>query len=266
MSQALIAFRYCGGVFLSVYDWVMNHLRHRIYLIVTPYNNNSSRVSRIYDYFQLTAIILSLVPLAFRDYTTFFAVLEYSCVSLFILDYILRWMTGDFKIKKGVWSFILYPLTPMAIIDLLSILPTFSVINEAFHLFRITRLFKIFRLLKFGRYSKELAILMNVLKEQRSVLLSVLTLAVFYILLTALLMFTVDDKFETFFDALYWATSALTTVGYGDVYPHNDIGKIISMLSSLVGVAIIALPSGVITASYLQTVEKLKKKKSETKI
>lgn len=240
----------------------MRNLRYRIDLIVTPYNDNSSRDSRIYDYFQLVAIILSLVPLAFRDYPPFFAVLEYVCVSFFILDYVLRWLTADFSLKKGALSFVLYPFTPMAIIDLLSILPTFSIINEAFHLFRISRLFKIFRLLKFGRYSKELAIFIQVLKQQKSVLLSVLTLAIFYILLTALLMFTVDDKFECFFDALYWATSTLTTVGYGDVYPHNDIGKIISMLSSLVGVAIIALPSGVITASYLQTVEKLKKSKT----
>ncbi|MDE6282449.1 MAG: ion transporter [Muribaculaceae bacterium] len=241
----------------------MNSFRHRIYLIVTPYDNNSSRDSRIYDYFQLVAIVLSLVPLAFRKYTPFFAGLEYSCVCLFIIDYVLRWLTADFKMRKGWISFLLYPVTPMAIIDMLSILPTFSVINEAFHLFRITRLFKIFRLLKFGRYSKELGIFMQVLMQQRSVLLSVLTLAIFYIILTALLMFSVDDKFETFFDALYWATSALTTVGYGDVYPHNDVGKVISMLSSLVGVAIIALPSGVITASYLQTVEKIKNKNIE---
>lgn len=240
----------------------MYKLRHRIFLIVTPHNDNSFRDSRIYDYFQLVAIVLSLVPLAFRQYTSFFAGLEYSCVSLFILDYVLRWLTADYKMGKNWVSFLLYPITPMAIIDMLSILPTFSVINEAFHLFRITRLFKIFRLLKFGRYSKELTIFMQVLKQQKGVLLSVLTLAIFYIILTALLMFTVDDKFDNFFDALYWATSALTTVGYGDVYPHNDIGKIISMLSSLVGVAIIALPSGVITASYLQTIEKLKSKKS----
>ena len=238
----------------------MNNIRYRIFLIVTPHDNNSSKSSRIYDYFQLIAIVLSLVPLAFRQYTPFFAALEYSCVSLFILDYALRWLTADYKMDKGWLSFLLYPVTPMAIIDMLSILPTFSVINEAFHLFRITRLFKIFRLLKFGRYSKELAIFMQVLEQQRSVLLSVLTLAIFYIILTALLMFTVDDKFENLFEALYWATSALTTVGYGDVYPHNDIGKAISMLSSLVGVAIIALPSGVITASYLQTVEKIKNK------
>ncbi len=242
----------------------MTSLRRHLYLIVTPYHSDSSKASRVYDMFQLVAIVLSLVPLAFRDYTPAFAVVEYVCVSLFILDYALRWLTADYKLKRGWKSFVIYPFTPMAIIDLLSILPTFSVINEAFHLFRVTRLFKILRLLKFGRYSKELAILIHVLREQRSVLLSVLFLAIFYIFLTALLMFTVDDKFNNFFDSLYWATSALTTVGYGDIYPHNDVGKFISMLSSLVGVAIIALPSGVITASYLQAVEKLKHPESKT--
>lgn len=234
---------------------------NRIYEIVSPHNDRSTKLSRVYDYYQLVAIILSLVPLAFRYYTHFFAVLEYCCVGAFILDYALRWLTCNFKIKKGWISYLIYPFTPMAIIDMLSILPTFSVINEAFHLFRITRLFKIFRLLKFGRYSKELNILVQVLKQQKSVLLSVLWLAFFYIILTALLMFTVDDQFESFFEAMYWATSALTTIGYGDVYPHNDIGRLVSMISSLVGVAIIALPSGVITASYLHTVEKLKNDK-----
>lgn len=229
-----------------------------VHSIVTPHDDRSSKVSRIYDIIQLAAIILSLVPLAFRDYTPFFAILEYCCVSIFIVDYILRWITSNIRMKKGWVSYVIYPFTPMAIIDMLSILPTFSVINEAFHLFRVTRLFKIFRLLKFGRYSKEIAILAKVLKEQRSVLLSVLILAIFYIVLTALLMFTVDEKFENFFEALYWSTSALTTVGYGDVYPHNDLGRVISMISSLVGVAIIALPSGVITASYLRTLEEMK--------
>lgn len=238
----------------------MYNIRHRIYLIVAPHKNNNSFGSRIYNYIQLVAIVLSLIPLTFRHPIAFLVILEYICVGLFILDYVLRWITSDYKIKKGLLSFILYPITPMAIIDMLSILPTFSIVNEAFHLFRITRLFKIFRLFKFGRYAKELAVFMRVLKDRRQVLLSVLFLAIFYIILTALLMFVVDDKFEHFFDALYWATSALTTVGYGDVIPHNDIGKLISMLSSLVGVAIIALPSGVITASYLQTFEKLKNK------
>ena len=91
--------------------------------------------------------------------------------------------------------------------------------------------------------------------------MSVLMLALFYIFVTALVMFnaephinpeTGEATFESFFDALYWATVTLTTVGYGDLCPVTQIGRIVSMLSSLFGVAIIALPSGVITASYME--------------
>lgn len=103
-------------------------------------------------------------------------------------------------------------------------------------------------------------------------LLTVLGIALFYVFLTALIMFnaephinptTGDVTFETFFDALYWATVTLTTVGYGDLTPVTDIGRFVSMLSSLFGVAIIALPSGVITASYLEELKNLKSKDSD---
>ena len=96
-------------------------------------------------------------------------------------------------------------------------------------------------------------------------LLSVLGIAVFYVFLTALIMFNVEPHvnpitgaptFANFFDALYWATVTLTTVGYGDLCPVTDIGRCVSMLSSLFGVAVIALPSGVITASYLDELRK----------
>ena len=74
-------------------------------------------------------------------------------------------------------------------------------------------------------------------------------------------MFNIEDSsmFNNFFDAIYWATTTLTTVGYGDIYPLTNIGRVISMFSSLLGVAIIALPSGVITASYLEELRSSKK-------
>ena len=64
------------------------------------------------------------------------------------------------------------------------------------------------------------------------------------------------ESFETFFDAIYWATISLTTVGYGDIYPVTTVGRIVTMVSSVFGIAIIALPSGVITAGYLSEVSK----------
>ena len=129
-------------------------------------------------------------------------------------------------------------------------------------MFRIIRLFKIFR------YSSKINVFIDVLKKERQVLFSVLLVAVFYIFLTALIMYnaephinpeTGEPTFSSFFDALYWATVTLTTVGYGDLCPVTNLGRFISMLSSLFGVAIIALPSGVITASYLDELRKKQK-------
>ncbi len=82
-------------------------------------------------------------------------------------------------------------------------------------------------------------------------------MAVAYILISALVIYNVEpESFETFFDAIYWATISLTTVGYGDIYPITTIGRIVTMISSAFGIAIIALPSGVITAGYLEEISK----------
>lgn len=236
------------------------NVREYIYHVVDK-DDTPNNISKVYSAFMLIIIVLSLVPLAFRSTTWLMTVIEYVCVTVFIVDYILRWVTYDLKTGQGVSCLLRYPLTGMAIVDLLSIIPTFTAVNNAFLLFRLTRLIRIVRILKIARYSKELEVFLEVLYRQRSVLISVLMLAFIYILFTALLMFNVDDQFSDFFEALYWATTALTTVGYGDVCPHNDLGRFISMLSSLVGVAIIALPSGVITASYLKIIEEIKSKK-----
>ena len=82
-------------------------------------------------------------------------------------------------------------------------------------------------------------------------------MAVAYILVSALVIYNVEpESFETFFDAIYWATISLTTVGYDDIYPVTTIGRIVTMISSAFGIAIIALPSGVITAGYLAEINK----------
>ena len=114
--------------------------------------------------------------------------------------------------------------------------------------------------MKLAWYSKPIAIFAKILYKERDILMSVLVISLAYIFITALVLFNVEphvnpntgeQTFNSFFDALYWATVTLTTVGYGDMCPVTDIGRFVSMLSSLFGVAIIALPSGVITASYL---------------
>ena len=242
-------------------------MRKRIYTIIEP-GQKGDHASIAYDILMLVAIAVSIVPLMFAEETALFRVFEQVTVTLFILDYLLRWATADYRLGKGGWSFVLYPFSAWAIIDLLSILPGLSILGKGFKIFRLTRLLRILRLLKFIRYSDKIQVLGRVIRKEKKVLLSVLVIAIFYVFLTALIMFNAEPHinpttgavtFGDFFDALYWATVTLTTVGYGDLCPVTDIGRVVSMLSSLFGVAIIALPSGVITASYLDELRARKK-------
>ena len=246
-------------------------MRKRIYSIIEP-AQEGDRVSLAYDILMLIAIIASIIPLMFVEVTPTFIIIEQITVSFFILDYLLRWLTADFRLQKGGWSFVLYPFSGWALIDMLSILPGLNILGRGFKIFRITRMLRILRLLKFIRYTDKLQVLGRAIQKEKRILLSVLWIAVFYVFITALIMFNAEPHinpvtgaktFEDFFDALYWATVTLTTVGYGDMVPVTDIGRFISMLSSIFGVAIIALPSGVITASYLEELRALRKQKKE---
>lgn len=241
--------------------------RTRLYEIIEK-GQSDDKLSSVYDIVMLISIVFSIIPLMFLEVHPAFKVIEKVTVAIFILDYVLRWSTADLKLKRGAWSFVLYPFSIMAIVDLLSILPGLNVMSSGFKIFRLTRLFKIIRVFKFLRYSEKIATFMKVLKKERTVLLSVLLIAVFYVFVTALIMFNVEPhmnpegtaaSFDSFFDALYWATVTLTTVGYGDLTPVTELGRLVSMVSSLFGMAIIALPSGVITASYLDELRKNKK-------
>lgn len=233
-------------------------MRKKIYYIINSDENSS--LSSVYDVIMMVTIILSIVPLAFKDTNIFFQCVDYITVGIFILDYVLRFIVADFKLKKSTASFFVYPLTPMALIDLVSILPSLTLLNSDFKLlklFRLLRTLKVLRAFKFLRYSKSFEIITNVFKKQKRVLSAVATMAVAYVLISALVIYNVEpESFSTFFDAVYWATISLTTVGYGDIYPVTTIGRIVTMISSIFGIAIIALPSGVITAGYLDEINK----------
>lgn len=152
----------------------------------------------------------------------------------------------------------------MAIIDLISILPSLTVLSQGFMLLRLLRMFRalrVFRAFKLFRYSKNAQIIANIFKKQKGPLCYVLILALGYIVISALVVFNVEpDSFNTIFDAIYWATVSLTTMGYGDIYPVAEIGRIVTMISSLFGIAIVALPAGIITAGYMDELGSISKK------
>lgn len=232
-------------------------MRKKLYETIEP-TASDSHINTAYSMFMMAAILVSLIPLTMKAPSAFWQTAETVTTVIFCIDYVLRLVTADVKMQRGAVSFLLYPLTPMAIIDLLAIVPAFLPAAGSLRVlkvFRLLRTFKVFRAFKIFRYSKNVAIICNVIRKQRHALGAVATLAIGYIIVSALLMFTVEaDTFDTFFDAVYWATVSLTTVGYGDLYPVSTIGRTVAMVSSVVGIAIVALPAGIITAGYMDEV------------
>ena len=245
-----------------------NNTRKRIYDIIDA-SNEEDKWSHGYDVFMIIVIAISMIPLMMKAQPLAMHIIDRVTVTIFIIDYLLRLLTADFKFeRKSPTSFLRYPLSPMAIIDLLSILPSLIVLNpslKALRLFRLARALRVFRIFKVIRYSKNLQRLKNVWASSKSSLAVVGGLALSYIFISALVIFNVEpNSFNNFFEAIYWATVSLTTVGYGDLYPVTTIGRVITMVSSIFGVAVIALPAGIITAGYMKEVENERIEKQQT--
>ena len=208
--------------------------------------------SRAYAVFSFAVVVASLIPLTVKQQEPWLIAIEYATTGVFIFEYLARWLSSDISLGKGKRSFLVYPFTPMAIVDLITILPTFVLLNQGFKALRIIRLVLLLRLFRFFKESRSFKIIAEVVKKERNVLGAVCFIAGVYIFLTALIMFNVEpDTFNGFFDAIYWACVSLTTVGYGDLYPVSTFGRVVAMISSMVGIAIIALPAGIITGGYI---------------
>lgn len=239
--------------------------RIRIYEII-ELSNGGDKISTAYDLTMMAAILSSLIPLVFKNTNAFFSIIDKVTVTIFIIDYLLRILTADLKIKRGRVSFLLYPFSFMALVDLLSILPSFDILFTGFKTLKILRLFrtfrafralKVFKAFKIFRYSRSIEIILDVIRHQKEPLVAVCVLALGYILIAALVIFNVEpDTFNNFFEAIYWACVSLTTMGYGDIYPVSTAGRLVTMVSSFVGIAIVALPAGIITAGYMDVISK----------
>ena len=237
-------------------------MRKRIFEIIEV-ADDGDKLSRIYDWFMIAVIIISIIPLTMKTPGYVWQFIDKVCVAIFIIDYVLRLITADYKFdSSSVFSFARYPFSPMAIIDLVSILPSFILINKGFKLLRLLRMaraLRVFRVFRALRYSKSFEIIISVIKRSKDSLIAVCILAIAYIVISALVVFNVEpESFDNFFEAIYWATVSLTTVGYGDIYPVTSVGRVITMISSVFGIAVVALPAGIITAGYMKELEERK--------
>ena len=223
-------------------------MRKKIYKMVHLYEDN--RLSILYKWAMMAFIVLSLLVLTTRETNAIIHGIDFFCLLVFCMDYILRWITADYKFKKHHWkSFVRYPFRWIALIDLLSII---AIVCPLFGFFPSLSILKVFRVVRLFRYLKGARVIVRILVKAKKSLCAVGAFALGYLLVSAIVIFHAEPQtFPTFFDALYWSTISLTTVGYGDLYPVSVIGRTIAMLSSFFGIAIVALPAAVVTAEYV---------------
>ena len=241
--------------------------RKQIYEIIEV-TDDAGFWGKVYDYVMMAIIAASLLPLTCKADYRVFDYVDIVAEIVFIIDYLLRLSTADFFFKKkSIGSFLRYPFTPLAIIDLLSIIPLFIALRGGAGLLRLLRVLRAFRLLrafKAMRYSKSIMTITTVFRKQKTPLLAVATLAGGYILVSALFIFQLEpDSFKTFFDAIYWAVISVATVGYGDIVPVTAVGRTVTIVSSIFGIAVIALPAGIISVGYMEEISGENKKQDK---
>lgn len=240
------------------------YYKRRIYEIIEV-SKEKDTASKAYDSMILVSVIVGLIPLTMKNENIYAKYIDVIVAIIFLFDYCVRVYTSDYKMGvKSYKSYIAYGITPMALVDLLSVVPILSLFFPGSVTLRLFRIFRVFIVLKLIRYSKTMVTIENVIRKVKSQLFAVLILTLIYITASAMLVFQLEPNlFEHFFDALYWATISITTIGYGDISPVTTVGRLMTMLSALVGVAVIALPSGIITAAYM---DEIKRKKSKLEL
>jgi len=206
--------------------------------------------------FSIALVMLESVQLVNNKYGFWLKFAEWIVTFVFSLEYILRiWLLR--KPQSYIFSF-------YGLIDLLSILPSYlSLIiagSGGLVVIRALRLLRVFRILKLSRYTSEASLIMQALKnsKQKLTVFLVAILAVVTILGTVMYMVEGEENgFTSIPESIYWAIVTLTTVGYGDIAPHTDLGKFISSFVMILGYAIIAVPTGIVTVATNNQMEKM---------
>ena len=205
-------------------------------------------------------IVYSVVTVAletmdeFAAYRRFFVISEAVVVVIFTFEYILR-----LRESKPMWR---YPLTPMAIIDLLAILPFYlqhllATALPSLTVLRMLRLFRIFRLLKLARYSRSLQMLGEAVRRSGPELMVFMFIAAIIVVISAMGLYYAEhekqpDVYSSIPDSIWWAIVTLTTVGYGDVYPTTTVGRVIASVVMLTGIGFIAVPTSLISSTMTE--------------
>ena len=216
----------------------------------------------------ITAVMLETVPSIHDPHTEFFRIFDLVSVIIFTIEYVLRvWSSNhDPRFRHSIHGRLRYMMTTEALIDLLAILPFYIHVFVGFDLrvLRIFRLLRFLRLFRLTAYMKSARMVKNVFKTRANELKLCLVLILFFIIMASCLLYFAEHLaqpavFSSIPATLWWAVVTATSVGYGDMVPITVLGKTLTGIISLAGLAVFALPAGIITSGFLEEIRKMKK-------
>lgn len=223
--------------------------------------------SVIFDAIIMTLITLNVASVFIESFSLpeniskYLKYFEMFSIIIFTLEYALRVWTAPclYPQKTSFKARIKYIFSFMALIDLLAILPFYIpfIITIDLRVLRALRIFRLFRLLKFNRYTKAMRNVFKVLKIKSVELISSVFIVIVLMLISSALMYSIEgsaqpEAFENAFSGLWWAIATFTTVGYGDIYPITVAGKILGGVVSLLGIGLVAVPTGIISSGFME--------------
>ena len=251
--------------------------KHKVHVLLHP-ELGESKADKFINIFIISLIILNVIAVMmetvkdFHDkYETFFNWFDRISVYIFTVEYVLRvWScTHDPRYKGSIKGRLKYMLTPGAIIDLLAFSPYYlhAFLKFDLRMLRILRLMRFFRLFRLTAYTKSAQMIFNVFKSRKNELILSFMLSIFLIIIASCLVYFAEHdqnpQFSSIPATLWWAVVSLTTTGYGDMYPITILGKIFASIVLLAGVALLALPAGIITTGFLEETKFFKKGRQE---
>lgn len=248
-------------------------MKKRIFQLLER-GSHGKKENLVFDYFIFGLIILNVVSLILESvhqinvqYGSILINFNIFCVVMFSIEYLLRLYFSDLSHPSDNWlkSALKFMVSPFGIIDLLAILPFYlpMLIKIDLRFIRIIRLVRVIRIFKLNRYNNSLKLIGQVIKEKKEELLITGFVTFLTLFLASFLMYAIESEYqpEAFPDILssfWWAVATLTTVGYGDIYPITSLGRFIAGIIALMGIGIIALPTGIISAGFMNKVDKSK--------
>jgi len=222
----------------------------------------------------VVAVVLETVHSIYVTYSHIFYAFDVFSVAVFTVEYILRvWScTKDYRFRDPVRGRLRFMMTPMALIDLMAVLPFYvPFIFPDLRFIRAMRLFRLFRILKLARYSESLQTFIDVLKLKREELILMFFAIIILLIVSSSLVYDAEheaqpEAFASIPAAMWWGIVTLATVGYGDVYPITFWGKLIGSIVVILGIGLFALPTGVLAAGFAEVLARKKEKEKMEKM